>query len=180
MEGYGAIQGLDPAVERAVAEGLLHAPGDELVESQVFEEVSLEGGGLLGELRLVVDAWSLVARGEELDQGLSRVEGVDARNALQVPEGQARTAVARRSGWQGVVQLVEVAHREPNQVRAEVLRVVVLSQNCVVPSVDHLDLDDDGLHAQVLQSDYQRKCGVCRCCRASCFARLRAALSSRL
>ena len=45
-------------------------------------------------------------------------------------------------------------------MRAEVFWLIVLSQHYVVPGVNKLDLDNDGLHAQVLEPYDERQRGI--------------------
>lgn len=46
-----------------------------------------------------------------------------------------------------------MADREPDEVRTEALRVIVLTQDGVISRVYQFDLNDDCLDSQVLQLD---------------------------
>lgn len=54
------------------------------------------------------------------------------------------------------MKLVEMADREPDEVRTETLRVIVLTQDRVVSRVYQFDLNNDSLDSQVLQLDDKR------------------------
>lgn len=67
-----------------------------------------------------------------------------------------------------------MADREPDEVRTEALRVIVLTQDGVISRVYQFDLNDDCLDSQVLQLDNEWQ----RClCRTGVPARMLASLS---
>ena len=92
---------------------------------------------------------------EELDEDLSCIEGVDVADALQIIQRQILTAVANKYRRQMIIKYIKMADWEPDEVRAEVFNVIELSQDHIVSGVHQLDLDNDGLHAKVLQSDQE-------------------------
>jgi hypothetical protein len=49
-----------------------------------------------------------------------------------------------------------MADGEPDEVRTETLRVIVLTQDRVVSRVYQFDLNNDSLDSQILQFDYER------------------------
>ena len=53
-----------------------------------------------------------------------------------------------------------MADRQPDEVRAEVLWLVVLPQHDVIARVNKLDLDDDGLNSEVLEPNDERQRGI--------------------
>ena len=77
---------------------------------------------------------------------------VDAADAVQVVTSQVLAQVPRWPGWQGVIEVVKMTDREPNEVRAEVFAVIELTKDHIVSGVDKLDLYDDGLDSEILES----------------------------
>ena len=110
LDWDGATEILSPASKRVVAELLLNTPRNQLLQLELTELVEGDARPVSAFLAAAQGLRrGLMAGGEELDESLPSIQGVDVADALQVVESEASARVADRPWWQRVIQLIEVA-----------------------------------------------------------------------